>query len=129
MPVVRMQGVDYIKPQNGQLVVDDAILAKSYQETHASVTGAIDCSQGNLFSLAMSGNATVSFSNPPASGTVYKMILEVTGDGNSITWPTVKWPSGTAPEAPAAGETSVYVFFTRDAGTSWMGFVGGTQIS
>ena len=124
-----LKNIDKIVPVNGQLSVDDAFLAKSYQETHASVTGAIDCSQGNLFSLAMSGNATVSFSNPPASGTGYGMILEVIGDGNSITWPTVKWPSGTAPEAPAAGETSVYVFFTRDAGTSWMGFVGGTQIS
>jgi len=112
-----------------QSFVDDAFRAKSYQETYTSVTGAINCTLGNLFSLSMSGNTTISFSNPPASGIGYGMVLEVTGDGNSITWPTVRWPSGTAPAAPAASEISVYVFYTRDAGTNWTGFVAGTQIS
>ena len=34
---------------------------------------------------------------------------------------TVKFAGGTAPEAPANGETDILVFITRDGGSNWYG--------
>ncbi len=31
------------------------------------------------------------------------------------------WAGGTAPDAPASGETDIYAFWTRDGGTTWYG--------
>ncbi len=42
---------------------------------------------------------------------------------------SVKWPSGTAPDGPAIGETDVLVFLTDDGGTSYQGFQAGDAMS
>ena len=42
---------------------------------------------------------------------------------------SVEWPSGTAPDAPASGETDVLVFLTDDGGTSYQGFQAGDAMS
>jgi hypothetical protein len=48
----------------------------------------------------------------------------------TITYPSsVKWPSGTAPAAPASGETDVYTFFTTDNGTTYYGNQVGDAVS
>jgi len=44
----------------------------------------------------------------------------------TFTYPaSVDWPSGTAPDAPAVGETDVLVFYTEDGGTTYYGFQAG----
>ena len=48
----------------------------------------------------------------------------------TITWPSsVEWPSGTAPAAPASGETDVYTFFTTDNGSTYYGNQVGDAVS
>ena len=48
--------------------------------------------------------------------------LQLTGNGSTVTWPgSVKWAGGSAPDAPANGETDILVFVTRDGGTNWYG--------
>ena len=48
----------------------------------------------------------------------------------TITYPTsVDWPSGTAPDAPAVGETDVLVFYTEDGGTTYYGFQAGDAMA
>jgi len=69
----------------------------------------------------MSGNTTFTFSNA-TSGMSSGFILQLTGNGSTVTWPSsVKWAGGTAPDAPASGETDILVFHTRDGGTNWYG--------
>ena len=98
-----------------------------------SITGnaTLDLTSGNVFSHAPSSNATFVFSSPPASGTSYDFTLKVTPSATvSITWPaSVEWPSGTAPAAPASGETDVYTFFTTDGGTTYYGNQVGDAVS
>lgn len=44
----------------------------------------------------------------------------------TFTYPSsVSWAGGTAPDAPAVGETDVLVFYTDDGGTNWYGFQAG----
>jgi DNA-binding beta-propeller fold protein YncE len=48
----------------------------------------------------------------------------------TITYPTsVDWAGGTAPDAPAVGETDVLVFYTEDGGTTYYGFQAGDAMA
>jgi hypothetical protein len=87
----------------------------------------LDLSSGNTFVHAPSANVTYAFSNPPASGTAIDFTLKVTPSAAvTITWPSsVKWAGGTAPSAPASGETDAFTFYSTDGGTSYYGFHAG----
>ena len=94
----------------------------------------LDLSTGTVFSWTENtGFSTVNFVNPPASGTAQGFTFKFTnntGFGLTITWPTsVDWAGGTAPASPANGETSVYVFYTQDGGTTYYGFVAGEAMA
>ena len=117
----------------GELIVD------SYNETYAAVTSTsnattVDCEAGNTFSHTLTENTTFTFSNPPASGTAYTMSIEIIQDasasGYTVTWPaSVDWPAATAPTLTAtASAKDVFVFTTRDGGTTWYGFTAGQAL-
>ena len=111
-----------------------SVLATSYNENFVSLSGTsptIDCSAGNVFGITTSGTTTFSFSNVPSSGRAYGFTLDITAGGtHSLNWPSsVKFAGGTAPDAPASGETDVYGFYTRDGGTNWYGFLAGDAMS
>ena len=112
---------------NGDASFTEELIAKSYNETYVSLSAAssvtIDCETGNVFALTTGQNTTFVFSNPPASGTAYGFTLKLTSGGShTITYPnTVDFAGGTAPDAPASGETDVLVFITVDGGTNWYG--------
>ena len=112
---------------NGDITLSEELKAKSYNETYVSLSAAasvtIDCETGNVFALTTDQNTTLVFSNPPASGTAYGFTLKLTaGGGHTITYPgSVDFAGGTAPDAPASGETDVLVFITVDGGTNWYG--------
>jgi len=81
----------------------------------------IDPNTGGAWSLTMTGNTTFTF-GATTSGYSVGLIVQLTGNGGTVTWPSsVDWAGGTAPDAPASGETDIYVFWTRDGGTTWYG--------
>lgn len=115
-----------------QTLTNKTITAINYRETVGSIaSGTLDLSTGNVFSNAPSANITYVFSNPPAFPTAYGFTLKVTPSATvTITWPaSVDWPGGTAPTAPASGETDVFVFYTQDGGTTYYGFVAGDAMA
>ena len=118
----------------GDVTVANELIAGSYNETYSALSGTsptVNCETGNVFSLATTGNTTFTFTNPPASGTAYGFTLKVTAGGtHTLTWPaSVDWAGGTAPDAPASGETNVLVFITHDGGTTWYGFQAGAALA
>jgi hypothetical protein len=117
----------------GELIVD------SYNEKYSAVTSStnattVDCETGNAFSHTLTENTTFTFSNPPASGTAFSFSLELIQDasasGFTVTWPAaVDWPAATAPTLTAtASAKDVFVFYTRDGGTTWYGFTAGQAL-
>jgi|TARA_R100000482_G_scaffold93420_1_gene38834 hypothetical protein len=94
----------------------------------------IDLSTGNYFTKSISTSSTVTFSNPPASGTVGSFILQLTltGTGTTITWPngtggqgTVYWNGDAGTTAPTLTDarTHIFLFVTSDGGTTYRGAV------
>jgi hypothetical protein len=104
-------------------------------EGHVVLTGATpaaDLSSAGSFELTLSGNATVSFTNPPSNGTCgfsFAVTQDAGASGFTVTWPAgVKWPDGTAPDLTAdAAKTDVFVFTTSD-GTNYTGMSAGKNI-
>jgi len=115
------------------------LLVNSYNEKYSAVTSStnattVDCETGNAFSHTLTENTTFTFSNPPASGTAFSFSLELIQDasasGFTVTWPAaVDWPAATAPTLTAtASAKDVFVFYTRDGGTTWYGFTAGQAL-
>ena len=109
---------------SGANISGNLYLTGSVGEDYDALSGTSPtCNVDNAgaFSLTMSGNTTFTFSGAD-SGYSMGFILQLTGNGGTVTWPaSVKWAGGTAPDAPASGETDVLVFHTRDGGTNWYG--------
>lgn len=106
------------------LIKDYAIEEQAHGNTGATET--IDLENGNVHSITLDQNCTLTFSNPPASGSYGEFRLIVTQDATgsrTITWPaSVDWPGGTAPTlSTGANDVDVLDFFTIDAGTIWRG--------
>ncbi|MDE5184823.1 hypothetical protein [Phaeobacter gallaeciensis] len=111
-----------------------AVKLKEAQETVVALSGTtpdVDLETGTVFTLTTSGNTTFTFSNPAATGTASGFTLRVTAGGtHTLTWPaSVDWDGGTAPDAPASGETDVYAFWTTDGGTQWYGHLAGDAMA
>ena len=105
---------------NGGILLHDGSLAEDY-DALSGTSPTCNVDNGGAFSLTMSGNTTFTFSGA-ASGYIQGFVLQLTGNGSTVTWPSsVKWAGGTAPDAPASGETDVLVFHTRDGGSNWYG--------
>ena len=124
---------------NGDVTLAAELKATSYNEAYNAVTSSgasvtANCETGNSFSHTLTENTTFTFSNPPASGTAYTMSIEIIQDasasGYTVTWPSsVDWPSATAPTLTAtASAKDVFVFTTRDGGTTFYGFTAGQAL-
>lgn len=102
-------------------------------DTDSGAAHTIDLSDGNVHTLTLTAECTLTFSNPPDSGKAGSFTLVLTQDGSgghSVVWPdTVLWAGGAAPELSTdADAVDVLTFFTTDAGTSWYGFLSGRDM-
>ena len=103
---------------------------KDYSETKVAMAAhAVDISLGNVQTYTLSGDQTLTFTNPSPTGKSCSFTLLVTNGSSSVlTWPAaVDWPGGTAPSLTASG-LDVLVFTTVDAGTTWYGFSAGLDV-
>ena len=135
----KLSSVD-LSSYTGDVDITGELTVDSYNETYAAVTSTtnattVNCEAGNTFSHTLTENTTFTFSNPPASGTAYTMSIEILQDagasGFTVTWPaSVDWPAATAPTLTAtASAKDVFVFTTRDGGTTWYGFTAGQALA
>ena len=118
------------------VAITGAVKPTTYQETYiaksAASTVTCDLATGTSFSVTLDQNTTFAFTNPPGSGTAFSFTLFVTQHSTAVTltWPnTVDWAGGSAPDAAGNNEVQAYAFFTRDGGTTYYGFLGGTAIA
>jgi len=119
-------GSQKIATESWGATISGVATAESLQEDYDALSGtspAPDADNAGAFSLTMTGNTTFTFGSV-TSGRSVGFILQLTGNGGTVTWPSsVDWAGGTAPDAPASGETDLLVFWTRDGGTTWYGML------
>ena len=120
---------------SGETIFADQLVTrpvlKDYAETKVAMAAhAVDLSLGNVQTYTLSGNQTLTFTNPPATGTSGSFTLLVTNGGSAtLTWPTsVDWAAATAPTLTASG-VDVITFTTIDAGAIWYGFAAGLAMA
>jgi hypothetical protein len=113
-------GAERFEINNSDVTVQSAL--KEKYVALSGTTPSIDVDAGGGFSLTTSGNTTFTFT-AFTSALSCGFVLQLTAGGtHTITWPvSVDWAGGTAPDAPASGETDIYVFWSRDGGTTWYG--------
>ena len=100
---------------------------KDYGETKVAMSAHdVDLELGNVFTYTLSGGQTVTFTNPPASGTAGSFTMIVTNGGSAtLTWPSsVDWAAATAPTLTASG-VDVLTFTSIDGGNIWYGIASG----
>lgn len=92
--------------------------------TPGTTTVALDGRTEVFYATAAVGPTTWDFTNPVVAGKISSFILELTNGGAfAQTWPaSVRWEGGEAPALTAAG-VDILIFYTRDGGTTWRGFV------
>ena len=115
-----ISNTQYMHLTTAGLFLNDGSVREDY-DALSGTTPTCNVNNGGAFSLTMTGNTTFTFTSP-SSGYSTGFVLQLTGNGSTVTWPSsVKWAGGTAPDAPASGETDIYVFWTRDGGSNWYG--------
>ena len=116
----RCGGTEEVEFNTSGLFIQNSALHEDYDSlSGTSVT--VDPNTGGAWSLTMTGNTTFTFGGTTSNYST-GFVIELTGNGGTVTWPSsVDWAGGTAPDAPASGETDIYVFWTRDGGTTWYG--------
>ena len=101
------------------------ISTASYDSVSFSVSGQMTGCQGLFFKSDGTKMYVIGFNN--------RLLRQYTTGSTAtatFSYPaSVEWPSGTAPDAPAIGETDVLVFLTDDGGTSYQGFQAGDAMS
>ena len=119
--------------------INRAVLKDYGEDTETDATSTATktldiAAEGNVFDITLTDNCTFTFSNPSASGTACSFTLICRQDGTgsrTVTWPaSVDWPSATAPTlSTGASDVDVFTFLTIDAGTTWLGFTAGLDLS
>ena len=109
------------------------VSATTFRETYVdrgtggSIT--LDLSTGNNFRRQFNGNASVAFSNAPASNAFGFTLVTVNAGAYTIAWPgNVDWAGGSQPTLTSVG-TDILVFYTYDGGSTYYGFVSGKNFS
>lgn len=118
---------------SGTTVIDDSrnisnILEINETAVNVGTGTSINLNNGTLFYATPDGNKTYTFDNPSTTCTFTLRVIPSTTV--TLTWPAaVDWAGGSAPDAPASGETDFLVFTTLDGGTTWYGFLAGDAMS
>ena len=90
----------------------------------------IDYTSGNVVTATVDTSATtITFTNPPASGSAGSITLILTNAGSqTLAFTGADWAGGTAPTWTASG-VDVVTFITTDGGTTWYGFAAGLAMA
>ena len=83
----------------------------------------IDLNLAQVFTFTMSASRTLTFSNEPASDRTMTLVLIVSGNTGTITWPgNITWNASTA---PVLGTNTTIITLVWK-GTGWVGAVGAS---
>lgn len=97
-----------------------AKFSPTYAKGNTAGATSVDFNAGNIQTMTLTGNATLTFSNPQ-NGATYRLIItqDVTGS-RLITWPTIHWENKTVPVLTITANSKDIVELVYD-GTNYNG--------
>jgi hypothetical protein len=110
-------------------VLTSPVLTGPIETKVALAASAISLTTGTYFTKTITAATTFTLTGAAATGSVSAFVLELTNGGvAAITWwAGVTWASAIAPTLTTAG-TDVLGFFSYDGGTTWRGFLIGSDM-
>lgn len=98
VPQIARLGLGAAADSSAKLKVDGQYYAETHDAGTSGTSKTLDWNDGNTQLLQLTGNCTLTLSNPKDGGR-YLIALEQDGTGTrTVSWPSsVKWPSSTAP--------------------------------
>jgi hypothetical protein len=100
----------------------------NYVETpftaNSSTAITLDLTNGTVQIITLTGNATITMPTATAGKSFVLLLKQDATGSRTVTWSTVKWPSGTAPTITStASKQDIFSFFAD--GTNWYGVTVG----
>ena len=95
-----------------------------FQDEHdngnSGTSDTIDWGEGNFQKSTLTGNVTYTFTAPSGPTTLLLRLIQDATGSRTVTWPTIKWPEGTAPTlSTAANAEDIVVLYYN--GTDYYG--------
>jgi hypothetical protein len=111
----------------GNLAITGQAYSVIKDDGNSGVAKTINFDEGNVHLLTLTGNCTLTLSNPQA-GASYLLLLKQDGvGGRTITWPgTVKWGGGIAPTIPVTVANTIIISLVWQ-GSAYAGSVFGSN--
>lgn len=98
--------------------------------SYANVTFSVSSQESIPLGFEFNGAGTKFYVLGTSNDTIYQYSSAGSAAAATFSYPSsVKWSGGTAPTAPANGETDVYTFYTDDGGTTYYGFQSGDALA
>lgn len=110
----------------------DVVLAQSVAGTE-SYSGTItidwsDLTKGKVRTITLTGNPTIAFSNAVAGQFICVRLLQDGSGSRTVTWPTIKWPGGSAPPLTTTlNKMDIFLFYCPSA-ASYEGYFMGFNL-
>ena len=98
--------------------------------SYDSVSFSVASQSGYANALNFKTDGTKLYLSGKFTNSVFQYSTSGAGGAATIAYPSsVEFAGGTAPDAPAAGETDILTFYTSDGGTTYQGFKAGDAMS
>ena len=106
--------------------VNNRLVQNVYTTGSVGATYTVDWSASNFYTLTLTANCALTFSNPPSSGKEQTLTVVATQGGSgsyTLSYPAaVRWANGVAPTlTTTVSYRDVLQFMTYDGGTSYLG--------
>ena len=94
---------------------------------NSSTAATIDLSQGTVFTVTLTGNATLTITNTTGAAAFTVILTNDATPSRTVAWAasggSFKFPGGAATlsRTVAASGVDIWVFFSPDGGTTWYG--------
>jgi len=120
-------GTDYVTPTGTETLTNKTLTnptVTNYTETpfsaNSSTAITLALTNGTVQIITLTGNATITMPTATAGKSFIIFLKQDATGGRTVTWSTVKYPSGIAPTITAtASKQDIYSFFAD--GTNWYG--------
>ena len=108
----------------GNIIVVGQGSVAEFSNGSGSGSLAINWNASNNQSFTLTGNATITFTNPVVGSFYLLRIIQDSTGSRTVTWPTIKWALGIAPTLTTTPNKQDFISFYFD-GTSYNGFWTG----